>query len=142
MSVQSLIAVLLTVTPRVTMTRLRFRCGWVTPPAAEPEIETGECLDSQAWRGDRQLVHIGTEDLEALEARLPGCWFDRRGRSRYRDDDLYTDHGITTEVPYVEARSTITLHYIVAENPLPQPVAESTWWAVDIDHDKVVAQRP
>ena len=55
---------------------------------------------------------------------------------------MATVHGLTIEVPYVEARDTITLHYIVAENPLPESVEASTWYAVDIDHDKVIAQRP
>ena len=82
------------------------------------------------------------EDIDALEARLPRCWFDRRGRSRFRVHDSANVHGLSIEVPYVEARDTITLHYIVAENPLPEPVEVSTWYAVDIDHDKVVAQRP
>ena len=141
-SVQSLVAVLLTVRPRVTMRRLRFRCRWVSTPAVEIDSESGERLAGQSWRGAGKLVHVGTEDLEALEHRLPGCWFDRRGRSRYRDHDMASVDGLTTEVPYVHARTAITLHYIVAENPLPEPVEVSTWCAVDIDHDKVIAQRP
>ena len=142
-SVQGLVAVLLTVTPQVTMTRLRFRCRWVITPAVEIDSESGECLAGQSWRGDGRLVHVGTEDIDALEARLPGCWFDRRGRSRFRvHDDMTTVDGLTVEVPYVEADNTITLHYIVAENPLPEPVDASTWYAVDIDHDKVITQRP
>ena len=55
---------------------------------------------------------------------------------------MTTVDGLTIEVPYVEADNTITLHYIVAENPLPEPVDASTWYAVDIDHDKVITQRP
>jgi hypothetical protein len=115
----------------------------VTTPAAETETETGEWLLSQSWRGDGRLVHVGTEDIDVLEARLPRCWFDRRGRSRFRvHDDMADVDGVTIEVPYVEARDTITLHYIVAENPLPQPLEESTWCAVNVKHDKVIAQGP
>ena len=65
------VAVLLTVSPRMSTKRLHFRCRSFPPPAAKSDIDTGQHLRSQAWGGDGHLAHIGTEDTEALEIRLP-----------------------------------------------------------------------
>ena len=139
---QSTVAVLLTVSPRMSTKRLHFRCRWLTPPAAQSDIDTGQHLESQAWGGDGHLVHIGTEDTEALEIRLPDCRFDQAPPARCTDHPTYVADGINVTVPYVKRGTTITLHYIVAENPLPEPVDASTGYAVDLAHHLVVAQRP
>ena len=44
-------------------------------------------------------------------------------------------------IPVVEAGRALTLHFIVAENPCPEPVEWSSWFAVDLDHTAVLAQR-
>ena len=53
-----------------------------------------------------------------------------------------TAHGLEIFVPLVNVNTTVTLHFIVAENEFPEAVELSTWYAIDLDHHAVVAQQP
>ena len=82
---------------------------------------------------------VGTEDGEALEARLPHCGLSIDG-DPFVATRAHVD-GLEVLIPKVEVGTAITLHFIVAENPFPEPVALSTWFAVDLNHANVLAQR-
>jgi hypothetical protein len=152
MSVRSATAVLLSARATTTERGLRYRCRWATPPAAEWDSGGGQDLESSSWEGRSDLVTVGTEDDEVLTARRPDCGFSPlitgpglfmyRTLQGAREDFGSTTDGLVVVVPILKAGNTISLHFIVAENPSPEAEPESTWYAVDLPHADVLAQRP
>jgi hypothetical protein len=92
-------------------------------------IASGQWLDAQSWEQDSRLVMVGTEDGEMLAARLPECGFS---------EDAYPVHylpdGFDVWTPRVDPGSEVTLHFVVADNPHPEPAVASSWVAADINH--------
>jgi hypothetical protein len=95
--------------------------------------ETGECLDAQSWESEDTIVLSGTEDFETLEKRLPDTGLNLTTWPPFPDDGLHI------VLPLLQANQKVSLHYIVASNALPEPKECSCWFAVDINHDEVLA---
>lgn len=91
--------------------------------------DTGEHLDAQDWKNKNGRVLVGTEDSEMLARRLPFI-------SLARDDSLmhYAPDRMELLLTNVPAEFDLSLHYVLAENPWPEPLDSSAWYAVDILH--------
>jgi hypothetical protein len=131
MSVKQLDGCVLKCTPSVDIENLEFECIW-KKPCSEGSPETGECLDAQSWEDHNSIVMIGCEDFDTLNRRLP-------------DSELSMDtwpvfpkFGMKIVIPKVKANVELSLHFIVASNSLPELQDCSCWFAVDIDHEKVL----
>ncbi len=79
------------------------------------------------------MVVVGTEDEEALSQRLPFV----------RDDPFqsiaeFAPQSIQVKLPLVPKGAHFGLHFIIAENPSPEPVDASAWFAVEIPHARLV----
>lgn len=132
---ESRTAVVLRIEPRNALESLRFECRWVESPGVAGELETGQYLESLAWRRDGRVVSVGTEDEDSLASRLPSCgYLEERWTLVHSTDD-----GLIVEIPSVPAGQMVSFHYIVAENPFPEPKPEARWYAVDVDHRSVIA---
>lgn len=81
-------------------------------------------------------VFIGTEDYDARSHRLPNLLLN---------EELYPivclTNGFQITIPLINAGQTVSLHYVIASNPFPEPVDCSCWYAVDIPHRKVLEAR-
>ena len=133
MSVTQSVAVLLSVQPQELLRNVQVTATWETELIGEGSPTSGERLDAQEWHWGGWTVVLGTEDFEALTARLPACDF--------REDNYpvsYNPTGLLITVPVVPAGSIATLHFIVAVNAFPEPVECSAWFAADVTHDHVL----
>jgi hypothetical protein len=132
MSVQRCRAVVLQVTTRVDVRHLRWACE--SPPGVAGSPCCGEDLNAQEWEALGHLVVVGTEDEEALARRL----------GFLRDLSLpslahFSPQKLETRLPHVPASAAFGLHFVLAENPSPEPAEMSAWFAVDIPHDRLAA---
>jgi len=139
MSVRRARAVVLRIGATRAVDRLCFRCSLggeadARPHPTEPTPESGARLDAQSWTAHRDIVVIGTEDGEALTARLP--WL------RIPDDPLafvrYEPDGLSIPLEGIPAGVEATLHYVVVENTYPEPVECCSWFAADLPHRRVL----
>ena len=132
MSVDQLEACVLQSTTTTRISELIYECYWESP-FAKGSAESGECLDAQSWRDEKSIVMIGTEDFDTLRQRLPMCVLSEK------DWPPFPDNGLRIKIPVIEAHQSLSLHFVVASNPLPEPKECSCWFAVDIDHTKILA---
>jgi len=132
MSIEQINACVLRCVAHRRVRSLFYGCQWKVP-FAKGEPETGQCLDAQSWEDGKSLVLIGTEDFEALNCRLPN------GGLSGAAWPPFPDHGLRITIPVVQPGQEVSLHFIVASNSLPEPRECSCWYAVDIDHDRVLA---
>lgn len=132
MSVRRVRAVLLLACSQSGFEQLDYRCRFVTDLAAGPE--SGEHLEAQSWAGEHAVVVVGTEDGEAMVRRMPWLetWEDPLALVAYQRDGLNVR---LTDIPAGEA---VGLHYVVAENAHPEPVECSAWYAVAIQHERLL----
>lgn len=96
----------------------------------------GECLVAQEWTDGRSLVVIGTEDEAALSLRYPSAAIS--------DRELVVDllpHSMTLRLSPPEPLVAPSFHFIIAENPDPEPVELSAWFAVDQAHDDILQRK-
>jgi hypothetical protein len=131
MSVEQLDAILLRCTADVRITDLVYACAWEAP-FSKGSSETGQGLDAQSWENGNLLVMIGTEDQEFLHQRLPNCGFSQDQWAPF------PDYGLQIKVPVIEPGQRISLHFVVACNSLPEPKDSSCWFAVDMNHEKIL----
>ena len=133
MSVQRCRAVMLRVSTRVDVATLTWSCESPRGVAGGPN--TGQYLDAQAWEANGRLVMVGTEDEEALALRL--------GFLQLNPDMAtvahYSPHKLEMRIARIPAATTFGLHFILAENPSPEPVEMSAWFAVNIPHIRLTA---
>lgn len=123
-------AVLLQVRPGKDIQSLRLHAELATRTVAS--ACTGEYLDAQEWRDGESLVIIGTEDSQALDIRYPGVGFA---------NILSVDFGpqsMTLMIDRLSLSPAASFHFIVAENPHPEPVESSAWFAVDQPHEDLL----
>ena len=128
MSVGSCSAVLLKAQFPTTIRELKFICRW---EHAVPygDRNSGEGLDAQSWDDENHIVMIGTEDADFLGARRPDL------KIRVEDEPIeYLTNGFVISLSQIPAHKPISLHYVVATNPIPEPADDSVWFAVDIPH--------
>jgi hypothetical protein len=64
-----------------------------------------------------------------LSARLPDCGFSENDYPVH-----YLPNGFEIVIPRVPMGEEVSLHFVIAENPFPEPAENSAWYAVDIDH--------
>ncbi len=132
MSVMSTKTVLIEIVPATLLSEFSVQCVFDDPPSAGAP-ETGEALDAQSWESSQATVMIGTEDTEFLRRRLPFL--------NLSDADQLTEFlrdGLRMTLQNMEPLSPISLHFVVASNPIPEPAECSTWYAVDIPHATIV----
>jgi len=132
MSVRRVRAVLLVAFSDTGFERLDYRCRLLNSMKGGPE--SGERLDAVSWVGERELVMVGTEDGEALSSRMP--WLEFEGYPQALVE--YHKDGLNVPLQCVPAGVTVSLHYVIAENSNPEPAACSSWFAVDVPHERVL----
>lgn len=130
MTTSTCTAVLLQVRQGKELQSLRLHAELATEAVAS--ACTGEYLDAQEWSDGESLVVIGTEDSQALDIRYPGMGFA---------DILSVDFGpqsMTLKINQLPSSPAASFHFIVAENPDPEPVEPSAWFAVDQSHKELL----
>jgi hypothetical protein len=132
MSVVGCRAVVLRVATGIGVAALRWSCE--APPDVAGSPCSGEGLDAQEWEANGRLVVVGTEDEDALAARLGFVRLDAT-TSLVR----YSPEKLEMKIPGVPPFTTFDLHFVLAENTLPEPVDASAWFAVDIPHRLLTA---
>lgn len=133
MEVDSVLAAIVHERIERELTDFYFVCRW-SEIAIPGSPATGECLDAQEWESESHVVTIGTEDFQALLARLPNLGL--------AEDDLpvrFTPCGLEIHIPRVPIGTVLSLHFVVVARGLPDPAECSTWFAVDIPHQKLLA---
>ncbi|MEM7173354.1 MAG: hypothetical protein AAF530_24535 [Pseudomonadota bacterium] len=127
MTIENCRAVVLEVIGPTGIDLLRFQCLLGNSDVAGSPC-TGQGLVAQEWHNEGNLVVVGTEDEEFLGARQPflSC----------RDPSIVSsqENTITIELKDISVPSRLSLHFVLAENPYPEPVDASAWFAVDCPH--------
>jgi len=52
----------------------------------------------------------------------------------------YLPTGFDVFLPRVPAAAGTTLHFVVVINTYPEPVEDSAWFAVDVPHQRLLAE--
>ena len=94
---------------------------------------TGEALEAIEWDKSNSLVVVGTEDANALIARMP--WIELDIDSSIA---IYTPKRLEIDIGDVTHPKPVSFHFIIAENSLPEPQDASAWFSVDIPHEQVL----
>ena len=133
MSVQKCRAILLRAKTRSAVENVIWKCEFLGKSSGSPC--SGEGLDAQEWEDDSHLVVVGTEDEDFLVNRL----------SYLEKDPLcaevnYGLKQIEVLLPRIRARYSFSLHFMIAENPSPEPKDCSCWFAVDTPHAELMEQ--
>lgn len=98
----------------------------------EGDANSGQYLDAQSWPIGDGLLMIGTEDGEALQARMP--WLN------FNEDDYpirYLPDGLRLELAMVPAKKRLDFHFVLAYNHVDRQ-CDSEWFAVDIAHTTIL----
>lgn len=95
---------------------------------------TGEALEAMEWEEENRTVVVGTEDSEALVARMP--WAAGALNAVIA---TYTSQALKIDTGDVHHPKPVSFHIVIAENALPEPSEASAWFAVDIPHEQVLA---
>jgi hypothetical protein len=95
--------------------------------------ETGQGLEAQVWRSPLHVLSVGTEDAEYLRARLPG------GFAVAGDPFDYSPETLSVNIASIPSGESLSLHFVVAWNELPEPKDCSCWYAVDVSHKAAIA---
>jgi len=133
MSVEGCAAVLLEGLPSTALENLVFYCQW-DDLKVPGQGNSGEGLEAWEWESDGKLVMIGTEDSERLNSRLnPQQAFTPENYSVAMNDNKISVH-----VEKQASNQALSLHFLVAWNPAPEPLECSCWYAVDMAHKEVV----
>jgi hypothetical protein len=96
------------------------------------DANSGECLDAQSWEIGDGLLMFGTEDGDALHARMP--WLKMAG-SDYPIE--YLRGGFRIVIPYVAPNTPVGFHFVLAYNRV-DTCSCSEWFAVDVPHRKLL----
>jgi len=107
------------------------------------EPESGEGLIAQSWQSAHTRLTIGTEDEEYLLARA-----NRKNSlpQRFAKESLlssdsidYLSDGIKLTLPPFLKSEEGQIQFVIAWSSLHKPDDVSTWFAVDIDPDEILA---
>lgn len=93
---------------------------------------SGESLDAQSWPIGDGLLMLGTEDGDALHARMP--WVGIEGNDYPIE---YLRHGFRIAIPYIATDTTVGFHFVVAYNQVDAGT-DSEWFAVDVPHRRLM----
>ncbi len=133
MSVAGCYAALACITPQSSLRNLCFRAALRPAQVVKGGPETGECLDALGIYGDAHVLLIGTEDTDRLQSRLNGSVVFPKEPWPISEDSM------TLHLLEAVAGRTLTLHFVVAWNGLPEPEDCSCWYAVDQEHALVLS---
>jgi len=131
MSVVRCRAALLQVSTMTPIKHITFSCTFKGSITASPC--TGEYLDAQEWENSTNIVCVGTEDIEKLEMRQP--FFASYNCAK--PPITFSDNSIDIHLLNVPKNSELSMHFIIAENLLPEPTECSAWFAVDFPHSNL-----
>lgn len=130
LAVERCTAIVACVRSRAAIPTLRWSC--VSPPLINGSPCTGEWLDAQEWHWDGRLVIVGTEDSEMLKSRFPFLTIPQW------ENLTYLPNRLELRLDNIPADTSLSLHYVLAENPLPEPAEAAAWCAVDIQHHRLL----
>lgn len=133
MSVSGCAVALVEITPEEPLRNVKFGARLIPAEQVESGPETGEHLEAQGFRSDRHVLLVGTEDADLLDSRL------MRSTKLPVDPYTYTHDSISIRILEAAAGSTLSLHFAVAWNDLPEPQDCSCWFAVDQNHEALVS---
>ncbi|MDD4964338.1 MAG: hypothetical protein PHI11_10530 [Gallionella sp.] len=133
MSVEACVAVLLKGISLTKLEHLVFYCKW-DDLKIPGQGNSGEGLEAWEWESVGKLVMIGTEDSGQLNSRLHSQ--QESAPERYQVTML--DNRISVRVEEFAPDKELSLHFLVAWNPSPEPCAGSCWYAVDMAHQEVM----
>lgn len=129
MSVLRRRAVILRLTATDEVPVLQWACTLLGAVTGSPC--NGEGLSAQTWEGGSHVVTVGTEDDDYLMSRLTFL--------KPNDDSTsYSADRLELTVASIPRSPQMSLHFVVAENPWPEPVEASSWFAVDVPHVDLV----
>ncbi|MCJ8140087.1 hypothetical protein [Falsirhodobacter halotolerans] len=93
---------------------------------------TGEFVDALEWNDEQNLVIVGTEHDDALYIRYPDAGYANVASVKYGLQSMKIEFDLDGMPPGV------SFHMIVAENPIPEPMEASAWFAVEQRHKDVL----
>jgi hypothetical protein len=131
MSVDAVVVCMVKLHSSEVLKNIKCKCIWDNPPS-EPSPESGEGLDSQSWETTECRVSIGTEDVDYLSSRLSKIQFNEN-----ECPIEYSENGFSIIFNEIPESYETSLHFAVAWKSLPDPSDVSTWYAVDIPHEKI-----
>jgi hypothetical protein len=134
MTVELSIAVLLRASSPKPIKKLSFSCSWIDYNETGYGC-SGEYLDAWEWESNNQLVMIGTEDAEMLGGRLKIREMTLENSPISQNNNI-----VNIEVNKYPENKELTLHFIIAQNRLPETVDASCWYAVDVPHKRVISE--
>jgi len=132
MEIEGSIAVLLTLASPGELKNLHFSCMW-TENDTKGDACSGEGLDAWEWENNGQLVVVGTEDGEWLSSRLNLGEITRDNYPVSMERNC-----IKIVIEKYPGNKELTLHFIIANNTLPEKEDCSCWYAVDVAHKSVI----
>lgn len=130
MSVRRCRAALLSVYSEEIITHFRFSIALHADSVGHPC--TGQGLEAIEWSSGGHLVVVGTEDGEYLRNRIRGL------ESSDFDNFMYTPTELILDLWGLPTGESLSFHFVIAENPDPEPVEASAWYAVDCAHQQIL----
>ncbi len=129
MSVEGCAAVLFEGLSFSTFENLEFYCKW-DDSKVTGRGNSCEALQAWEWESDGKLVMIGTEASDQLTLRL-----NDQGQSACENNSVaMTDNAMSVRLGKFAAGKMLSLHFLVAWNPSPEPSSCSCWYAVEMSH--------
>jgi len=133
MSVTGCFVAVALITPRYPLRNVLFRARLNAYESIDSGPETGEALDALSFYGNHHIVLVGTEETDFLNARL-------KGAAEFPEAQYpFTEDAVTIQLLEASAEKTLSLHFVVAWNKLPEPKDCSCWFAVDQDHKAILS---
>ena len=132
MEVESSIAALLKVNSSVAIKELEFTCAW-NQFEGKGDSCSGEGLDAWEWEDNNLLVVIGTEDGDWLASRLNLGVISRENYPVSMEKNR-----INIQIAEYPPNKELTLHFVIAQNTLPEKEDCSCWFAVDVAHNRII----
>jgi len=132
MKVEKCIVIIMSCLTLAPFKNLSFHCKWLVLKEKGYAC-SGEGLDAWEWDNGNYTVTIGTEDSELLESRI-----SIKGLNNKNYSITMSDNNVSINLEEFPENTELTLHYIVAWNPEPEPVSDSCWFAVDQSHEKML----
>jgi hypothetical protein len=133
MSVEGCAAVLFEGLSCSVFESLEFYCKW-DDLKQQGMANSGESLEAWEWESDGKLVMIGTEESDRLNERL-----NYQGQSTCENNSVaMTDSAISVRIGKFAAGKMLSLHFLVAWNPSPEPSSCSCWYAVEMSHQALM----
>jgi hypothetical protein len=133
MSVLACYGVVLQVGAPNTVGDMKFKAILNPNSRIDSGAATGEGLEAQHWSNQNCVMIVGTEDLEYLKARLHHSIV-------FADDPFaYSADSLSIHIAKIPAGESVSLHFVVAWNELPEALESSCWFAVDQLHKSIMS---